>query len=228
MVRNKLQRFEENARMPHVVQASFEELLRPTPYPLRNGWQQFFPAGTGPLVLELGCGGGEYTLALARLHPEKRFIGVDKKGARLWKGARQSLDEGLPNVAFLRTQIHLIDRVFGPDDCVEEIWLPFPDPQPRKARAHRRLTHPRYLDLYRSFALPHARVHLKTDNEILMNFTLEMVHAQGLPLEEYIADVHQELPADHLLRTIITKYERMFLEEGRTIRYCRFRLSPGS
>lgn len=228
MSRNKLKRFEENARMPHVVQPSFEELTNSVGFNLRNHWQNFFPAGPGPITLELGCGAGEYTIALACQYPQRRYIGVDKKGARFWKGARQSLEEGLRNVAFLRIQGHLIDRAFGPEDDVDEIWLPFPDPQPGRSRERKRLTHPQFLERYRRFCRPHTLIHLKTDNEDLMAYTLEVAASEGLAVEEWVPDVHRLLPQEHILRTVLTKYEQIFLTEGRTIRYCRFHLFPAS
>jgi tRNA (guanine-N7-)-methyltransferase len=228
MGRNKLKRFEENARMPHVVQPSYEELVAAEGYSLRNRWQMFFRSGPGPVTLELGCGAGEYSVALARQNPDRRYIGVDKKGARFWKGARQSLEEGLHNVAFLRIQGHLIDKAFGPYDGVDEIWLPFPDPQPGRSRERKRLTHPQFLERYRRFCLPQTLIHLKTDNEDLMSYTLEVASSEGLEVEEWVPDVHRLLPEQHLLRTVLTKYEHIFLEEGRVIRYCRFRLFPGS
>lgn len=213
--------------MPHVVQPSFEELLASEGFGRRRRWQEFFPAGPGPVTLEMGCGAGEYTVALARLNTQRRYIGVDKKGARFWKGARQALEERLQNVAFLRIQGHLIDKAFGPEDKVDEIWLPFPDPQPGRSRERKRLTHPQFLERYRRFCMPQTVIHLKTDNEDLMSYTLEVAASEGLRLEEWVPDVHGLLPEQHLLRTVITKYEQLFMAEGRTIRYCRFRLFPG-
>ncbi|MCS6979206.1 MAG: tRNA (guanosine(46)-N7)-methyltransferase TrmB [Flavobacteriales bacterium] len=226
MSRNKLRRFEENARMPHVVQPDFVQLSGMESFYLKDHWQEFFPAGGGPVTLELGCGAGEYTLAMARLFPDRRFIGIDKKGARLWRGARISLEEKLGNVAFLRLQGHLIDRVFGPRDQVHEIWLPFPDPQPGLSRARKRLTHPAFLERYRKFCHPDAVLHLKTDNSDLMAFTLEVIKQQQLGLFEYYSDVHRQLPEDHLLRQVITKYEAQFLSAGRIIQYVQFSLFP--
>jgi len=226
MARNKIKRFAENLQMPHVIQPTFEEIRINGDYYLKNHWQSFFLSGPGEITLELGCGAGEYSVSLARLNCNRRFIGIDKKGARLWRGAKISMNEGLQNIAFLRFQLHLIDRIFGPRDQISEIWLPFPDPQPGKSRENKRLTHPRFLHLYRLFCLPNTIIHLKTDNTELFDYTLDTAHNQNLQIEEIIKDVHNKIPPNHVLRLITTKYEQMFLNEGKTILYCRFRLFP--
>lgn len=223
MGKNKLARFAENATFAHVVQPTFEELMQGG-LPLRGRWKSAFFHREAPLVLELGCGRGEYTVGLARLHPQRNYIGVDIKGARLWRGARIAREEGLTNVGFLRTHVDHITHCFGPAE-VDEIWLTFSDPQLEKPR--KRLTSPLFLARYREILKPGGLIHLKTDSPVLFEYTLEMIAEHKLPVLEQSVNVYADLvnrvsAAEQAVLNIRTYYESMWLEEGRTIHYVRF------
>lgn len=225
MGKNKLLRFAENATFSHVVQPTFEALTKEG-LPLRGHWNADFFKREAPLVLELGCGRGEYTVGLARLHPERNYLGVDIKGARLWRGARLAKEEGLAHVGFLRTHVDHITRCFGPQE-VDEIWLTFSDPQLGKPR--KRLTSPLFLTRYREILKAGGIIHLKTDSPVLYEYTLEMIAEHMLPLHEQSADIHTDLvhrvsPEEQAVLNIRTYYESMWLAEGRTIHYVRFGL----
>jgi tRNA (guanine-N7-)-methyltransferase len=173
--------------------------------------------------LELGCGKGEYSVALARLHPERNFIGTDIKGASLWVGATEALREGLLNVAFLRTRIEFIRSCFGQGE-VSEIWLTFPDPQPQKSRANKRLTSPRFLAAYREIMAADGVVRLKTDSQSLFDYTCEVVAAEGLPVRFKTADLYAEtLPLPVL--AVQTHYEKLFMQKGFSIKYLEFQIN---
>ena len=222
MGKNKLSRFAENATYDHVVQPSFTE-LQAADLPQKGKWNSDFFKRNAPLVLELGCGGGEYTVGLAQLRPEKNYIGVDIKGARIWRGARTAKEKGLNNVGFLRTHVDHILRCFGKNE-VDEIWLTFSDPQIAKAR--KRLTSDLFLARYKEVLVPGGIINLKTDSPVLYEFTLEQVEAHKLPLYEKSDDVYGELvprlPPDlQAVLNIRTFYESMWLGEGKRIHYCR-------
>ena len=178
-----------------------------------------------PLVLELGCGKGEYTVGLARLYPERNFMGLDIKGARIWKGAKTVHHEGIPNVAFLRTRIDFIRSFFAPGE-VSELWITFPDPQEKRRRRKKRLTGALFLNMYREVLKDDALIHLKTDNASLYRDTLALVRYNGLRVEKGTSDLYQESWNDETT-AIQTFYERNFLEEGAKIHYLSFRLLTG-
>ena len=179
-------------------------------------------------MLELGCGKGEYTVGLARVHPEINYIGVDIKGARIWRGLKQSNEEGLKNVAFLRARIDQIEHFFAKDE-VSEIWVTFPDPHPGEGErnARHRLTSPEFLDRYRKIVCTEGILNLKTDSPIMYEFTLhDVVEKQGLPLLYATDDLYAN--DDNLeVKTIRTFYEQMWLDQGLTIKYIRFRINAG-
>ncbi len=185
-----------------------------------GNWNTHF-GNRHPLVLELACGKGEYTLELARLFPEKNFIGVDIKGNRIWKGAKTALEAFIPNAAFLRIRIDHIDQYFAPGE-VSEIWITFPDPFLRKSKAKKRLTHSRFLHLYKKILQPGSHIHLKTDSPELYFFTKEMIRKNNCILYRDLSNVYATEP-DALLK-IKTFYERMHLQKGRTIHYLEFSL----
>ncbi len=228
MGKGKLRKFAELARFPHVFENfshTYPELIgkEGEVVDFRGRWSRDFFGNDRPLVLELACGRGEYTVELARRYPEKNFIGIDIKGARIWAGARQALEEGLGNVAFVRTRIEHIDAFFGRGE-VHALWITFPDPYPRKSKANKRLTSPYFLDLYRKILAEGAELHLKTDNELLYDFTLEVLSQRGdYELEVWSEDIHAEGRSLHRDLDICTYYERMHLREGRTIKYVRWR-----
>ena len=223
MGKGKQFKFAENATFAHVLQPTFTEVMG-ADFPLKGRWNADHFKREAPLVLELGCGKGEYTTGLAQLRPERNYIGVDIKGARIWRGARTVQEQGLTNVAFLRTHVDHLLRFFAPGE-VSEIWLTFSDPQLGKDR--KKLTSPLFLDRYRQVLGPGGVVNLKTDSPELYTYTLNIVREQGLPLQEQSADVYGELvprstPDFQAVLNIRTFYERMWLQEGRTIHYCRF------
>ncbi len=221
--KNKLQKFAENLKFPNLFQYGYEQILQ-SPFPLKGKWAADFFKNNNPIVLELGCGKGEYTIGLAQKYPEKNFIGVDIKGARLWRGLRSSKELGLNNVAFIRTRIELINAFFSSDE-VSEIWITFPDPQPQKSRRRKRLTHPEFLSRYKQFLKVGGIIHLKTDSDLLYDFTNEVIeefkHQPIIVTDDLYAD-ERELE----VKSIQTFYEKIWLEQGLTIKYIRFRLNP--
>lgn len=195
-------------------------VLNSNGFPLRGKWHNEFFGNNNPIVLELGCGKGEYTVGLARRYKDKNFIGVDIKGSRMWTGATQARTEGLDNVAFLRTNIDLIDRFFTPGE-VSEIWITFPDPQMKKAR--KRLTSTRFLELYRKITADKALIHLKSDSPFLYTYTHHLVKENNLPVEIDTDDLYHSGLADDILN-IRTFYEQQWLARGLTIKYIKFEL----
>lgn len=217
MSKHKLARFAENLTFPNLFQLSFEQLAD-HPFEWRGNWRQFF-GNDNPIVLELGCGKGEYTIAMARQLPNRNYIGVDIKGARLWRGAKTSNEEKMPNVAFIRTRIELIDRFFAPGE-VSEIWVTFPDPQPKKP--NKRLTSQRFLSLYSHFLKPDAPINLKTDSRELFDYTLdEVIPAANCSVEFATPDLYASNYGG-MASAVQTFYESMFLAQGKPITYLRF------
>lgn len=225
MGKNKLSRFAENLTFDHVVQPTYTEITQGG-FKMKGAWNRELFKREAPLVLELGCGGGEYTVGLARLNPERNYLGVDIKGARLWRGARTAKEEGLTNVGFLRTHVDHLLRCFGPQE-VDEIWLTFSDPQIGKER--KRLTSPLFLPRYKQVLKPGGVVHLKTDSPLLYEYTLEQIAENDLKVHQQSANVYSDLvprvtPEEQAVLNIRTYYEQMWLAEGRTIHYVRFDL----
>ncbi|MBP3228372.1 MAG: tRNA (guanosine(46)-N7)-methyltransferase TrmB [Bacteroidaceae bacterium] len=218
MGKGKLAKFAEMAALPNVVEIPFP--LDGTDVPLRGRWAEDFFRNDRPVVLELGCGRGEYTVGLARRFPDKNFIGVDIKGARMWSGATEAHRDGLANAGFLRTRIEFIDRLFAPGE-VSELWLTFSDPQMKKAT--KRLTGTGFLERYRRFLRDGAAVHVKTDSNFLYTYTRLMCEANALPVDCALTDIYTE-ECDPALREIQTYYEQMWLSRGIPIKYLRFRL----
>jgi tRNA (guanine-N7-)-methyltransferase len=217
MSRKKLQRFKENDLNRNVVQPGKEIFEQ-----IKGNWNQVQFENQSPIVVELACGRGEFTVGLARQYPDKNFIGVDIKGSRIWKGSTIAIAEGLHHVAFLRTQIQLIDKFFDQEE-VSELWITFPDPFPRDGDEKRRLTHPRFLDMYKKMLKKGGLVHFKTDNTGLFEYTLEIVNGRE-DCEVLIStfDFYQsEWRDEHL--GIQTKYEKLFSEKGEKIKYLQFR-----
>jgi tRNA (guanine-N7-)-methyltransferase len=187
---------------------------------LKGRWKSDFFKNDNPIVLELGCGKGEYAVGLARRFPEKNYIGVDIKGARMWTGAKSAVKEGISNVAFLRTNIELITRFFEPGE-VSEIWITFPDPQMKKVR--KRLTSSRFLELYREILVADGIVHLKTDSPFLYTYTDALVKLNNMPTEVNTSDLYHSDIVDDILE-IKTFYEQQWLDRGLTIKYIKFHL----
>lgn len=219
MTKNKLQRFAEMETFTNVIQPDFDEVFGKD-FKLKGQWNQSRFHNSNPVVLELGCGKGEYTLGLARRFPGKNFIGVDVKGARIWRGARTALQENLGNAMFLRTRIELINSFFGPGE-VDEIWITFPDPQLKKKR--KRLTSARFLSNYTRFLKNNGMVHLKTDNVVLYRYTLDLAILNGFKIHFQTDDLYNSGYSNDLL-DIKTFYERQFLDQGMRITYLCFEL----
>ena len=223
--KNKLQKFEENKSFDNLFQYSYERIMAEG-FPLQGRWRTDFFHNDNPIVLELGCGKGEYTVGLARAHRDINYIGIDIKGARMWRGLTQAREEGLTNVAFIRARIDQIEHFFGPDE-VDEIWVTFPDPHPGEGErnARHRLTSPEFLQRYRKIVKPEGILNLKTDSPIMYEFTLhDVVEQQGLPLLYATDDLYAN--DDNLeVKTIRTFYEQMWLDQGLTIKYIRFRIN---
>ena len=219
MGKNKLRKFSEMAEIDFVLQYPFY-VLRQEGFPYKGQWHKEFFGNDNPITLELGCGKGEYTVGLARRFPDRNFIGIDIKGARMWTGATQAKREGLKNVAFLRTSIELLPGFFAPGE-VDEIWITFPDPQMQKVR--KRLTSTRFLDLYRKSLRDGGMVRLKTDSPFLFTYTRLMAEHNSLPFSEITDDLyHSDCLSDIL--GIRTHYEQQWLDRGLTIKYIAFPL----
>lgn len=219
MSKGKLAKFADMASFPHVFEYPYS-VVDEVPFDMKGHWNERFFQNDRPIVLELGCGRGEYTVGLGRLFPDKNFIGVDIKGARMWSGAKESLQEGMKNVAFLRTNIEIIDRFFAKSE-VSEIWLTFSDPQMKKAT--KRLTSTYFMERYRHFLTDGGRVHLKTDSRFMFTYTRYMVEHNQLPVEVMTEDLYHSGLADEIL-SIRTYYEQQWIDRGLDIKYLRFRL----
>ncbi|MEM1259496.1 MAG: tRNA (guanosine(46)-N7)-methyltransferase TrmB [Bacteroidota bacterium] len=217
--KNKLKRFAENETFPNVIQPKRDTVI--SGFQFKGKWHQYFK-NDNPIVLELGCGKGEYTVGLARRFPNKNFIGVDIKGARFWRGAKTALEENLENVAFLRTQIELIDLLFAKSE-VSGIWITFPDPQIKYKRTKHRLTNTFFLKKYRMVLTPEGIVHLKTDSEFMHGYTLGLLHGLGCEVLYANHDVYRNEGAPKEVLEIRTFYENQYLEQHKAITYIQFR-----
>ena len=223
MGKGKLQKFAEMETFSNVFQYPFS-VIENVPFEMKGHWREQYFHNDNPIVLELGCGKGEYTVELARLYPQVNFIGVDIKGARMHKGAKEALTAGLSNVAFLRTNIEIIDRFFAKDE-VQEIWLPFSDPQMKNPR--KRLTSTYFMNRYRHFLVDGGLIHLKTDSNFLFTYTTYMVEANRLPLLFRTEDLYHTDGIDEETRKILsiqTFYEAQWIARGLNIRYMKFHL----
>ena len=208
------------AKYHNVFQPTFDELK--SDFPLIGKWKSTFFKNDNPLVVELGCGKGEYSVGLAQKYPEKNFLGVDVKGARMWQGATDAIEQGLKNVVFLRTRIEFIEYCFNTDE-VDEIWITFPDPQIKKKRAKNRLTHPVFLERYSKILKKDGLIHIKTDSQFLHGYTLGIVEGHNHILEDAEHDIYNaQLKRSDM--EIKTHYEQLFLGKDMPITYLRFRL----
>lgn len=224
MGKDKLKRFRELETLHRVIQPDFHEAYQ-CDYKLKGQWKKALYGNERPLVLELGCGKGEYTVGLARLYPAKNFMGIDIKGARIWRGAKTAHEESLDNVAFLRTRIDFISSFFDRDE-VDEIWITFPDPQEKKRRRKKRLTSDVFLNYYRQFLKDGGFINLKTDNLELYTYTLELARFNGFEIDWHTDDLDMSGCQDEALN-IKTYYETRFRAEGISIKFIRFRLPSG-
>jgi tRNA (guanine-N7-)-methyltransferase len=224
VVKKKLAHFAENLTFDHLFQEPFPEM--PEVFHLKGIWNPDYFHNDHPITLELGCGKGEYTVNLALKYPERNFIGIDIKGARLWKGCKMVQEMGLKNVAFIRSRVEYITRFFAKNE-VDEIWVTFPDPFPITKQSKKRLTSPEFLSRYREILSPGAMIHLKTDNSGLYEFTLDVVKRAGHKLVFATDNIYQ-LPEQHEATLIQTFYEEKFTRAGIPIKYAEFILSNES
>ncbi|PRX52195.1 tRNA (guanosine(46)-N7)-methyltransferase TrmB [Salegentibacter salegens] len=220
--KNKLRRFRENETFENVIQPSREELEKDQ-FSLKGNWNKDFFKNDHPIVLELGCGKGEYTIGLSKQDSGKNFIGIDIKGARFWRGAKTAIEDNLENVAFLRTQIELIDRVFAENE-VDEIWITFPDPQIKYKRTKHRLTNTEFLQKYKHILKPEGVVNLKTDSEFMHGYTLGLLHGEGHEIIYAHHDIYKNEYSPKAVREIQTFYEKQYLDRGKPITYIQFRI----
>ncbi|MDV7138013.1 tRNA (guanosine(46)-N7)-methyltransferase TrmB [Maribacter sp. TH_r10] len=220
--KNKLKRFRENETFKNVVQPNRKEIEEGI-FTLKDNWSDHF-GNDNPIVLELGCGKGEYTLGLARMYPNKNFIGIDIKGARLWRGAKTAIEEEMGNVAFVRTQIELIDQIFGKNE-VSEIWITFPDPQIKYKRTKHRMTNEVFLKKYAEVLMDNGLMHLKTDSEFMHGYTLGLLHGTGREVIYANHDVYKNEGSPKEVLSIQTFYEKQYLEQGKPITYIKFRIN---
>lgn len=219
--KNKLKRFKENETFHNVIQPTREEVVSDS-LELKGNWHKRF-GNENPIVLELGCGKGEYTVGLAERYPKKNFIGIDIKGARFWRGAKTAIEDGLPNAYFIRTQIELITAVFNENE-VSEIWITFPDPQIKYKRTKHRLTNLDFLEKYKSILHDNGIVHLKTDSEFMHGYTLGLLHGAGHEVLYANHDVYHQEGAPEEVMNIQTFYENQYLEKNKAITYTRFKI----
>ena len=220
--KNKLRRFRENETFSNVFQPSREELVEST-FNLKGNWRSEVFKNDNPLVLELGCGKGEYSVALAQKYPNKNFIGIDIKGARFWRGAKTAIEENIPNVAFLRTQIELIDHAFANNE-VDEIWITFPDPQIKYKRTKHRMTNAVFLERYKQILKPDGVMNLKTDSEFMHGYTLGLLHGAGHEVLYANHNVYKQEGSPEEVTSIQTFYESQYLEKNKPITYIKFKI----
>lgn len=222
MGKNKLQHFEENKTFPNFFQPTFDEFAEG--YKFKGKWNRKFFNNSNPVVLELGCGKGEYSVGLAKKYPDKNFIGIDRKGARMWRGAKDSQLEEINNVAFLRTKVEQLSYFFGPEE-ISEIWITFPDPLPKKKRIRKRLTSPNFLNMYREILAKGGIVHLKTDNLEFFEFSLQILSENGIYVTFETYDLYDSgFEGD--ASSFYTYYEKKFLADGVKINYLNFEFEP--
>ena len=218
--KNKLKRFIENESFSNVIQPNRKDLISNF-FKLKGKWNSSYFKNNNPIIIELGCGKGEYTVNLAKLNPNKNYIGIDIKGARFWRGAKTAIDEKLENVVFLRTQIELLEYVFGNDE-IHEIWLTFPDPQIKFQRRKHRLINPAFLELYKKILNKNGIIHLKTDSEFLHGYTLGLLENLNIKPLFSNHDIYKNNNAPNEVLNIKTHYEKLFLKENKNISYLSF------
>jgi tRNA (guanine-N7-)-methyltransferase len=219
--KNKLKRFRENETFSNVIQPERKEVLEG--FSQKGNWNLFFN-NSNPIVLELGCGKGEYSIALARKNPNINYIGIDIKGARFWRGAKTALEENLTNVAFIRTQIELVDLLFEQNE-IDEIWITFPDPQIKYTRTKHRLTNASFLKKYQTILKPEGIINLKTDSEFMHGYTLGLLHGAGHEVLYAHHDIYKNSHSPEAVTATQTFYENQYLEQGKPITYIQFRIN---
>ncbi|CEN37217.1 tRNA (guanosine(46)-N7)-methyltransferase TrmB [Capnocytophaga cynodegmi] len=220
--KNKLKRFKENETFTNVLQPKRDELLSEQ-FPFKGKWNELYFKNNNPIVLELGCGKGEYSVGLAKRYPNKNFIGIDIKGARFWRGAKTAIEENIDNVAFLRTQIELIEHCFAQGE-VSEIWITFPDPQIKYKRTKHRLTNTEFLNRYKNILATDGYIHLKTDSEFMHGYTLGLLHGLGYNVLYANHNIYNSDGVPSEVTEIQTFYEKFYLEQNKPITYIKFQI----
>jgi tRNA (guanine-N7-)-methyltransferase len=218
--KNKLKRFRENEIFKNVIQPAREEVV--TSFSHQGKWHSFF-GNNNPIIVELGCGKGEYTIALAKKNPNKNYVGIDIKGARFWRGAKTAIEENLTNVAFVRTQIELVNFIFAENE-VAEIWITFPDPQIKYKRTKHRMTNSEFLKKYKAILNEQGIINLKTDSEFMHGYTLGLLHGEGHHILHSNHNVYKNEGSPQEVIETQTFYENQYLEVGKPITYIQFRL----
>lgn len=221
--KNKLKRFNENKTFSNVVEPTREQVLTNS-LGYKGKWSEQFFKNKNPIILELGCGKGEYTVGLAKKYPEKNFIGIDIKGARFWRGAKTALEDEMNNVGFVRTQIELVDEIFDKDE-IDEIWITFPDPQIKYKRTKHRMTNHHFLQRYKKILKPEGIIHLKTDSEFMHGYTLGLLHGEGHEVLYANHNVYNNAGASEVVTSIQTFYEKQYLEQNKPITYIQFKIT---
>ncbi|MFV0248440.1 MAG: tRNA (guanosine(46)-N7)-methyltransferase TrmB [Tenacibaculum sp.] len=218
--KNKLERFKDNESFENVIQPTRIEVINGFKY--QGKWSAYF-GNKNPITLELGCGKGEYTIALAKKNPERNFIGIDIKGARFWKGAKTAVQANIKNVAFIRTQIELIDLIFAENE-INEIWITFPDPQIKYKRIKHCLTNSNFLKKYHSILQKKGLINLKTDSEFVHGYTLGILHSENHQILYANHNVYKDHNSPEEVRSTQTFYEKIYLAQGKPISYIKFKL----
>ncbi len=220
--KNKLKRFKENESFQNVIEPTREEVVSGD-FKWKGNWNNDFFKNEKPIVLELGCGKGEYSVGLAERYPDKNFIGIDIKGARFWRGAKTAVENGMLNVGFLRTQIELVEYCFAENE-VDEIWITFPDPQIKYKRTKHRMTNTEFLQRYKKVLKKDGLVHLKTDSEFMHGYTLGLLHGEGHEVIYANHNVYKNEGSPEVVTAIQTFYEKQYLEINKAITYIQFRI----
>jgi len=221
--KNKLKRFKDNEKFKNVIQPSREEVLGGN-FNFKGHWSAEFFKNNNPIVIELGCGKGEYSIGLAEKYKDKNFVGIDIKGARFWRGAKTAIEQHIDNVAFVRTQIELVDKIFGNNE-VSEIWITFPDPQIKYKRTKHRMTNPEFLSKYKGILKENGIIHLKTDSEFIHGYTLGLLEGLGHDILYSHHDIYINHQAPKDVVGIQTFYEKQYLDKGKAITYLKFKLN---
>lgn len=221
--KNKLKRFKDNEKFKNVIQPSREEVVNAN-FKLKGHWNRKYFNNNNPIVVELGCGKGEYSIGLAEKYKDKNFVGIDIKGARFWRGAKTAIEQHMENVAFVRTQIELVDKIFGTNE-VSEIWITFPDPQIKYKRTKHRMTNLEFLSKYKDILKDNGLIHLKTDSEFMHGYTLGLLEGLGHDILYSHHDIYVNHKAPKDVVGIQTFYEKQYLDKGKAITYLKFKLN---
>ncbi len=222
----KLQKFEAFKQFKNSFAYSYNDyIIKNSTFSAYGKWNKEYFNNNYPIIIEIACGRGEYTVNLAMRYLHQNFIGIDYKSNRMWVGAKQSIEQKLNNIAFIRTKVEFLDKVFAENE-ISEIWITFPDPQIQKSREKKRLTHPKFLAHYKKFLIPNGTIHLKTDNDIFFNYTIDVLKTLRIQplLCSYNLYAEENNSKLEEVKSIKTYYEKLFTQQGYSIKYCQFQL----